>query len=220
MAMLCLSSTTYAATDCASGGCNNSSALGQSQSQSDYNSISQSPQIAMSGSNSNSIINSNVTTSTATSLSADGGFSTSGACPTDTFFVTGGVGTNDVTTKPSWFESDSVNMNVQLGYVHHFGEAKDRCLEGKAVEVKTAQLGYSRLLIVSCMSFINTGANLQEIAAQFPEFQVCPKIAQDALNGFHGRIAEEAVRKYVAQREQNMRAVGVNPVQEQLVYQK
>lgn len=220
--LLTLSSFSFItdAEDCSTGGCNSSSNLGQNQSQSDYNTLTQAPAMTLSGSNSNSVINSNVTAGQSTSISADGGLSISGNCPTDTFYITGGMGNNYVTTDPNDYSSNSVNANVQLGYVSNFGEAKDLCIEGQRVGVQAQKLAFSKLLITTCITFINSGLDIYALAKIDKQYELCPKIAQQAIEGYHGRVAAQAVEKYRKEREANMRKLGIDPKQEHQIYYK
>lgn len=209
------------ASGCEVNGCgSNGSSLSGSQAQTDYNQLTQSPTLSMSGTNNNSIVNSSANISNSISVSADGGLSGGRTCAADTLSVSGSVGHTNQSLRNSSYGSDSYNGNVTLQYVHQFGEAQDRCLEGQALDLRAQKLAIGSLMVKTCLTFINSGIDVQQLALMDSTFAECPRIANQAMKGYHGRIAEKAVREYREKREANIRAMGIDPAKEHMIYMK
>lgn len=199
LAILSLSSFSFSseANECSTGGCGTDNHnLSGAQAQSTYNDLTQSPTMALAGSNSNTIINANSVSSSSVALSADGGMNFTGSCATDTWAVGVTVGGNQMQTRPSRFQSDSINGAITLNYVAPTGEAQDLCLQGKRVQVRAQELAYSKLLITTCLTFINSGIDVHGLAAIDDQYAMCPTILKEAINGYHGKIGRQAVANY------------------------
>ncbi|CAH0448105.1 hypothetical protein SM033_00281 [Vibrio phage vB_VpaM_sm033] len=196
------------ASTCETGGCGDSNSnLSGSQNQSQYNTLQQSPTMALNSSQSNTVLNASHATSGSISHSADGGISFSGSCPTNTLVVNGGYGENDSESFPTNYRSESNNAYVNVGVVIPWGQAVDDCNEGEALKIRTAKFAYTKLQISTCLVFMQQGISLDAVAKMSPEFAICPKVAMQAEQNMHGRIGRQAVEQY----KKNMQAQGINP---------
>lgn len=209
---------------CDTGGCGSGSGSTSSSdtTSSFYNELTQAPTMSMSGSNANTIVNASANINTSTSLSADGGLSFNGTCAADTISVSGTLGGNEQRLHPSDYRSNSVNGSVSVSYVHNLGEAKDLCLKTQRLQVRAQELALSAHTIKLCLTMIQSGIDINVLAKIDENYQLCPRIANEAMKGYHGRIAEKAVAEYRAKREANIRALGVEPTiqNERLIYMK
>ncbi|QNI21125.1 hypothetical protein [Vibrio phage vB_pir03] len=209
LALLSLSSFSFSsnANECSTGGCGDSNSnLSGSQNQSQYNTLQQSPTMALNSSQSNTVVNATHQTNGSFSHSADGGINFGGGCPTNTLIFTGGAGNNRSHSRPSNYRSDSNNMYAAVSLVVPFGEAVDNCQEREAVSVKAAKYAYTKLQVSTCLVFMRQGINLQSLAEMDPQFSICPRIALEAERNFHDEIGRRAVEQY----KKNMQAQGID----------
>lgn len=208
--LLALSSFSFNtdATTCETGGCGDSNSnLSGSQNQSQYNTLQQSPTMALNSSQSNTVLNASHATSGSVSHSADGGISFSGSCPTNTFVGNVGYGENESHSRPSNYRSDSNNAYINLGVVIPWGQAVNDCAEGERLKIKTAKFAYTKLQITTCLVFMQQGISLDAVASMSEEFAICPKVAMQAEQNMHGRIGRQAIEKY----KKAMEEQGLNP---------
>lgn len=185
------------ATECSAEGCNsnpNNSALNQGQETN--NMVNMSPTMALGSSNSNVIMNSDTVAGSGVALSADGGINISGNCPTDSLITSVTMGGNNISTKPSYYESDSKNIQLTIGYSHTFGEGRRNCEEGQRVSLQAAKWEVSKKRVNGCIDIAKLGVSLTSIVAIAPQFKVCSKVFEDAQRGYHGEIARRAIEQY------------------------
>ncbi|BAV81173.1 hypothetical protein [Vibrio phage VCPH] len=195
-----LYSTASLAGDCGTAQCGtDSDSLSGSQSQEQYNSIAQSPTMALNSSQSNTVVNANSFASDSLTISADGGFSQSGQCATNTFTMSAGGGVNNSQSKPMDYRTESDNMFISGSIVIPFGSAQDNCLERQAVGVRATEMAFARYKITTCISLMNAKMDLAVLAKVDPKnFGHCPEVMAQAQQGLHGEIARKAVAQYKA----------------------
>lgn len=198
---------------CDTGSCGDDTTnLSGAQNQSQYNQLTQAPTMALNSSQANTVVNANSVTSGSFSHSADGGISYSGSCATNTFTISAGGGYNGSETRPVNYRSRSDNAFVQATLVVPFGAAQSDCEELQELQTRSAKFAYSKLQVTTCLVFIKQGIDLQEMAKfDYEQYGICPQVAAAAEKGHHGRIAEEAVRKYRDRMAQAKVKSGVNP---------
>lgn len=210
LVLLTLSSFSFYsdASPCSTGSCpDNDSHLSGSQSQSDYNTLEQSPVLSMSGSNSNSIINANSVASSSVSMSADGGINLSGTCATNHLVMGVYGGQNNQSMARSGYSSTSNNIGGQVSVVIPWGEAQNNCLEGEEVKLRVAKIAATKMTLNTCFEFMRQGMSLQVLANILPEFSVCTQVAAEAEKNYHGQIGRAAIEAY----KKNMIAQGIDP---------
>lgn len=186
------------ASECTSSGCgSNSNQSALNQGQETNNTVNMSPTMALGSSNSNVIMNGDSMAGSGVAMSADGGINITGSCPTDSFILSATTGGNEITTKPRYYESESRNLQLTIGYQINFGEGRDNCEEGQRLGLQAAKWHLSEKKVNGCIDLAKLGVRLESIVAIAPQMAVCDQVFTDAQKGYHGEIARRAVAKYI-----------------------